>query len=252
MTDPHPARTGIILVAAGRGERLGAELPKALVHLAGRTLIDHALNTIVSLPWSGDLVVVAPEAWLGAVHHQAHQTHGFASVTDGWRITVIAGGVERHESVRLGLAAMGDDIDTVLVHDAARPLTPDTVFTEVRDAVHRHRCGVVPALPVADTLKSVAADGTIEHTIDRGSLIAVQTPQGFPRALLERAHAEPEQRAPHSPVPVTDDAELVQRVGGVVRTVPGSMRAHKVTTPDDLKLLDALAVSTGSGTKASA
>src|SRR5690606_12958000 len=118
--------------------------------------------------------------------------------------------------------------ETVLVHDAARPLTPRAVFQRVIDAVHETRGAVVPALPVADTLKRLADDGTVAATVDRSELVAVQTPQGFPRELLVGAH-EAHTAAATSSSP-TDDAELVQRFGGTVHTVPGDQLAHKLTT----------------------
>lgn len=233
MTGTHSARTGVILVAAGRGTRLGADVPKALVPLNGLTLLQHAFRTVTSLPWPGTVVVVAPAPWLDRVRAQISE---IPVGPHQWSVSVVPGGAERHESVQRGIAALDDTIDTVLVHDAARPLTPPSLFTEVRDAVHRWGCGVIPTLPIADTLKRVTADDRVTETVPRRDVVAAQTPQGFPRAILERAHA-----TVHPTIDVTDDADLVQRMGATVRSVPGRLEALKVTVADDLRLLAAIA-----------
>lgn len=251
---PHALSTlGVVLVAAGRGERLGAGRPKAFVELGGRTLIEHCLATVSALAGGGHLVVVVPAALapdtldiVAAVSHSG----------SAWDVSVTPGGRERHESVRFGIDALPGHVDVVLVHDAARPLAPAALFERVAAEVRRTGDAVIPALPVADTLKRVGPDGVVHETVDRSPLVAVQTPQGFPRLGLAAAHDRlgsgenspgglgsggfnPGGRGTASSGP-TDDAEVVQRAGGTVRTVAGDMFAHKLTTPGDLALLEAL------------
>lgn len=237
-TTPHPLPDlGVVLVAGGRGERLGAGAPKAFVTLGERTLLEHCIDTIVSLPHSGQLVLVvprerAPEALM--------LSHGLTAAHPRWRVSVVSGGRERHESVRFGLAALHDSIDTVLVHDAARPLASAGLFERVIAAVHRTGGSVVPALPVADTLKRVDGAGVVQETVNRSELVAVQTPQGFPKEILSAAHESAALLSEESSGAPTDDAEVVQRAGEVVTTVEGESRAHKLTTAFDRALLEAL------------
>lgn len=229
---PHALPTlGVVLVAAGRGERLGAAEPKAFVELHGRTLIEFGIAVATSLPHPGCLIVVVPEDRAA----QALDLVDRVVPSDAaWSVTVVPGGRERHESVRFGLDALPASIDTVLVHDAARPFASAELFERVITEVHRTGDSVVPALPVADTLKRIDADGVVHETVDRSPLVAVQTPQGFPRETLAAAHATAQLQAD----PPTDDAEVVQRAGGRVRTVRGETNAHKLTTPGDLRILD--------------
>lgn len=253
---PHPlARLGVVVVAAGRGERLGAGVPKAFVSLGGRSLLEYAIRTITHLPEGGHLVLVVPADRAAEV---LDTVAGNAVLEDslqdrGWFVSVVAGGRERHESVRFGIDALHPAIDVVLVHDAARPLASAALFERVAAEVRRLRAAVVPGLPVADTLKRVGADGIVHETVSRADLVAVQTPQGFPRELLEAAHVGLRERAADSDVAIaggesfvpTDDAEVVQQAGGHVHIVAGETRAHKLTTPDDLILLEALLLAAG-------
>lgn len=243
---PHElARLGVVLVAAGRGERLGAGKPKAFVELAGETLIERCARTITSLPGGGHLVVVVPEELAGETLALLAQ---FTAPGSRWELSVTPGGRERHESVRFGVDALPEYADVVLVHDAARPLTPAALFERVAAEVRRTAASVIPALPVVDTLKRVDSDGVVHETVDRSPLVAVQTPQGFPRELLAAAHDRlGSVTAPVGAEQPTDDAEVVQRAGGTVLTVPGEALAHKLTTPDDLTLLLALLGAQGLG-----
>ncbi|MGO1538042.1 MAG: 2-C-methyl-D-erythritol 4-phosphate cytidylyltransferase [Leucobacter sp.] len=233
-----PPSLGVIIVAAGNGLRLGADVPKAFVELQGRPLLSHGIETVLSLEHYGQLVIVAPK-------RRAPDTlalvHGLASGQSRWRVSVVSGGRERYESVRFGLAALHDSVDTVLVHDAARPLASAALFERVASEVRRTGDSVIPALLTVDTLKRVDDEGVVHETIDRASLVGVQTPQGFPREVLAAAHetAQLQYDADSDIAPPTDDAELVQRGGGTVRTVRGEERAHKITTADDLTLLEA-------------
>lgn len=247
---PHTLPSlGVVLVAAGRGERLGADRPKAFVELGGRTLIEHCITRICALPHAGHLVVVVPDALAAealSLIESARNDESNASAP-AWEISVVPGGRERHESVRFGIDALAEQVEVVLVHDAARPLAPTDLFDRVIDAVHSQGCSVIPALPVADTIKRVDASGVVHETVDRAPLVAVQTPQGFPREMLAAAHEDlriqssaADRGTKSTSSAPTDDAEVVQRAGGTVRTVLGDPLAHKLTTPGDLALLKAL------------
>jgi 2-C-methyl-D-erythritol 4-phosphate cytidylyltransferase len=154
-------------------------------------------------------------------------------------VRVVTGGASRADSVAAALAALPTDVDVVLVHDAARPLVPVTLIDRVVAAVQAGHGAVVPAIPLADTVRRVGPDGAVVETPDRASLRAVQTPQGFTRALLDRAYAAaPDLGDP--PQAPTDDAGLVERLGVPVHLVPGDPEAFKVTTPLDLRTAEAV------------
>ncbi|QZY53010.1 2-C-methyl-D-erythritol 4-phosphate cytidylyltransferase [Leucobacter tenebrionis] len=231
---PHALPSlGVVLVAAGRGERLGAGAPKAFVELHGRALLEFGIGVVTSLPHTGHLVVVAPESHAALALEIVDQVLPQESP---WEVSVVHGGRERHESVRFGLEALPESVETVLVHDAARPFASAELFERVLAEVVRTGDAVVPALPVVDTLKRVDEDGIVHETVDRATLVAVQTPQGFVRETLAAAHATAQiQRENDAP---TDDAEVVQRAGARVRTIEGEQRAHKLTTPADLAILE--------------
>lgn len=214
-------RTAVIVVAAGSGVRLGSGGPKAFVGIDEHTILRHALRGVFAGPLA-QVIVVAPADRLGDAQTDAVEAAG------GHRdlVTVVAGGGTRQESVRAGLAALWADVEIVLVHDAARALTPASVFERVVAAVRAGRDAVIPALPVVDTLKRVAAD-TVTALVDRAELAAAQTPQGFRRDVLDAAY----ERAGEE---YTDDAALVQAAGFPVYTVTGDERAFKITTPGDL------------------
>jgi 2-C-methyl-D-erythritol 4-phosphate cytidylyltransferase len=212
----------VVLTAAGRGERLGSGVVKALRELAGEPLLLHAIRGVRSVPAVGPVVVTAP---VGLVND-------LTVLLASYDVVVTAGGAERQESVRHGLAALPPGVDHVLVHDAARPLAPPSVFAAVIAALRAGAEAVVPVLPIADTVKRVI-DGRVTGTVERGDLRAVQTPQGFVLDVLVRAHA---QLGP----PATDDASLVERLGHTVHTVPGSEDALKVTHPFDLLVAEAV------------
>lgn len=210
----------VLVVAAGRGERLGVGVPKAFAALASWSILDHAL---VRVPTHAELIVVAPQTHL---EHARAIVALHAEVEARSPAIVVAGGETRQQSVAAGLAALSDEVDVVLVHDAARPLTPLEVFDRVIDAVRATGGGVIPTIPVTDTVKRVA-DGVVVETVDRSELVAVQTPQGFPRSALVAAYANA--AADH-----TDDAALFAAAGHSVTTVSGDERGFKVTTAADL------------------
>ncbi|HEY2984177.1 MAG TPA: 2-C-methyl-D-erythritol 4-phosphate cytidylyltransferase [Jatrophihabitantaceae bacterium] len=212
-----------ILVAAGDGRRLGSAVPKAFCEVRGRTLLEHALGPFVAHAAVRDLVVVAPAALLGRC----------AELT-GAGVTVVAGGATRQASVRAGLAALAPDVDAVLVHDVARPFVPVEVLDRVLAALAGGAVAVIPGLPVTDTIKRVDAGHVVAETLDRSTLRAVQTPQGFDRAVLVAAH----DAAPSGDV--TDDAGLVEARGATVVVVDGADEAFKITRPWDLVLAEAV------------
>ncbi len=220
MTDAYaaPGSVGVVLVAAGAGARLGREVPKAFVVVGDAPLVDHAVHGARAVPDVDQIVVVAPSGYVTELADR------YAADP---RLVVVAGGAERTDSVAAGLAVLDDACDVVLVHDAARCLTPPEVFERVIGAVRAGDAGVVPGLPVVDTVKSVDGNELVTGTPDRSALRAIQTPQGFSRGILVAAYA--------SPQAATDDAALVEAAGHHVRVVPGDPLAFKITTRADLE-----------------
>ncbi len=196
--------------------------------MAGEPLLVHALRRALASGVVDVVVVVAPEG------EQQH-VRDLLSPLGAHRLVVVPGGAERQDSVRRGLAALPADVDVVLVHDAARCLTPPAVFRQVVDAVRGGAVAVVPALPVSDTVKRVDARARVVETVDRSELVAVQTPQGFACAPLRAAH-----EAAAGAAPATDDAGMLEALGHEVLTVAGHDSAFKVTRPVDLVLAEAL------------
>ncbi|MDR5698231.1 2-C-methyl-D-erythritol 4-phosphate cytidylyltransferase [Agromyces aerolatus] len=220
----------VIVVAAGSGTRLAHSEPKAFVPLAGRTMLEFAVDAALGMHETPHLVLVVPE---GRVE-SARAAIAPAADAAGAPLDVVEGGVSRQDSVARGLALLPRLVDTVLVHDAARPLTPSLVFDEVVQAVRSRGHGVIPALDVVDTIKRVDSSHRVIDTVDRSTLAAVQTPQGFPREALDRAYASAGSE-------FTDDAALVASIGLPVDVVPGDARAFKVTVPADLHRAEQLA-----------
>ena len=218
---PH---TAIIVVAAGSGTRLAAGAPKAFVGIDAHSVLRHALDGVFAAA-PAQVVVVAPAGLEGDAETELRAAAG--DRVDLGR--VVTGGSTRQQSVAAGLAALWGDVETVLVHDAARALTPPAQIDAVAAAVTAE-VGVIPALPVVDTLKKVA-DGSVIAAVDRSGLAAAQTPQGFPRALLEAAY----EAAAVDGIEYTDDAALFAAAGHAVRHIDGSARAFKITTPADLE-----------------
>jgi 2-C-methyl-D-erythritol 4-phosphate cytidylyltransferase len=217
-----------IVAAAGSGLRLGAELPKALVPLAGRPLVCWAVEALRTGGVT-DVVVAVPAAERAA----------FAGALPA-DVVLVDGGATRTASVRAALAAAGPDADAVLVHDAARPLTPPDVVARVLAALADGARAVVPVLPVVDTVVTVADDGVVADAVPRAALRRVQTPQGFDRATLVAAYGALEDDAE-----LTDDAAVVRAAGVPVVTVAGDERAAKVTVAHDLALAELIARTTG-------
>ncbi|MEU9590222.1 2-C-methyl-D-erythritol 4-phosphate cytidylyltransferase [Streptomyces sp. NPDC048193] len=229
------ARTAAVIPAAGRGVRLGPGAPKALRALGGTPMLIHAVRAMAASRAVSLVVVVAPPDGAPEVKNLL-DAHALPERTD---FLVVPGGESRQESVRLGLDALPPEYDIVLVHDAARPLVPVDTVDGVIEAVREGAPAVVPALPLADTVKQVepaAVPGGPEPVVatpERARLRAVQTPQGFDRATLVRAHETVTDD-------VTDDASMVERLGPTVVVVPGHEEAFKVTRPLDLVLAEAV------------
>ncbi|MGL4338871.1 MAG: 2-C-methyl-D-erythritol 4-phosphate cytidylyltransferase [Rhodoglobus sp.] len=224
----------ILVVAAGSGTRLGADRPKAFVEVAGVTILERALGGVFQSAEAAQVIVVAPASHLTAAQDIAARAAGVA----GAAVSVVAGAEHRQGSVAAGLAALEPGIRTVLVHDAARALTPGALFDRVTHAVVRGGRGVIPGLPVSDTIKRVS-ESTVLETVDRSDLVQVQTPQGFPRAELEEAYAA-------ATVEYTDDAAVFCAAGHEVEVVSGEARAFKITTPWDLQRAERLCVGSSS------
>lgn len=210
-----------ILVAAGRGERLGDLRPKAFVELAGQALVLRSARAFDEAPSVSGIVAVVPEAEVGAARSLLAPVRKL--------VAVVPGGERRQDSVLEGLRQAPDGFDgVVLVHDAARPLVEVSLVEAVARAA-AEAGAALPVLPLADTVKRVR-DGLVVATLDREELGAAQTPQGFRLALLVEAY----EAAFRDRVTVTDEAMAVERLGAPVRAIPGSPRNRKITTPEDL------------------
>ncbi|MBT2483186.1 MULTISPECIES: 2-C-methyl-D-erythritol 4-phosphate cytidylyltransferase [unclassified Microbacterium] len=224
MTTLPVPDTAIIVVAAGSGTRLEARAPKALVGIDAHSILRHALDGVFAAS-PAQVVVVAPAGYEGDAEAELAAAAGDRRELG----RVVTGGATRQRSVAAGLAALWGGVTSVLVHDAARALTPPSLIDAVAAAVTVDS-GIIPALPVVDTLKKVDGDAVVD-VVDRSELAAAQTPQGFPRRLLEMAYAA----ALDSGVEYTDDAALFAAAGHPVRLIAGSPRAFKITTPADLE-----------------
>jgi 2-C-methyl-D-erythritol 4-phosphate cytidylyltransferase len=221
---------GVVIVAAGQGTRVGGAELKQFRWVAGKPMLLHSVQTFMARADVASVVVVLPRS-------HAADPPPWLFQCDVDRLLVSVGGSERSESVANGLEDLPEEVRIVLVHDAARPLIPDALVARIVDEARRGH-GAVPALPVVDTLKEVGVDGTVRRTVDRARLWRVQTPQGFPREMIMRAHAE----ARRARVAATDDAGLCERLGIPVVMVPGSERALKITDESDFARAEALSV----------
>ena len=222
---------GVVIVAAGSGSRVGGTELKQFRWVAGRPMLLHSVQTFMARRDVHTVVVVLPRS-------HAADPPPWLFQCDVDRLLVSVGGRERADSVANGLEDLPDEVTTVLVHDAARPLVDDALIGRVIDEARRGR-GAVPALAVVDTLKEVDGAGRVVRTVDRTRLWRAQTPQGFPREALARAYAEA--RRDHLP-PATDDAALFEGTGIPVIVVRGSERALKITDESDFARADALSL----------
>ncbi|AIT61827.1 2-C-methyl-D-erythritol 4-phosphate cytidylyltransferase [Corynebacterium doosanense] len=224
-----------LVAAAGRGTRLGAETPKAFVPLRDRTLLERSVEAMIATGCVDEVIVlVSPDMEGDAAAVLGRSGLDRAQIP----VRLVHGGGERADSIWAGLQAIGEDDAVVLVHDAARALTPPAMIARVARAVLEGSPAVIPVLPVSDTIKRVAGQ-TVVDTPDRAGLRAVQTPQGFDLAALREANRAYFTEAQQSFV-ATDDASLMEWHGAEVTCVPGDALAFKVTTPIDLTLATAI------------
>lgn len=221
---------GVVIVAAGSGARTGSAELKQFRWVAGKPALLHSVQAFMARPDVALVVVVLPKAY-------AADPPPWLFQCDVDRLLVSVGGTERHESVVSGLEDLPEEVEIAVVHDAARPLVTDETIARVIEEARRGH-GAIAALPVVDTLKEVDEAGRVVRTVDRARLWRAQTPQAFPRHLLEAAHVV----ARRDRVGATDDAALVERLGGVVVVVRGSERAMKITEPGDFARADALSL----------
>jgi 2-C-methyl-D-erythritol 4-phosphate cytidylyltransferase len=223
--DGNGSSTWAILVAAGEGTRLGADRPKAFVAFGGRVLLAESLERLDASDWIDAVVVAVPADWEEAAIVLAEEL--VASKV----AAVVPGGTTRVESVLAALAEIPDEALVVIVHDVARPLIDDAVIERVLGPLAEGYDGVIPVLPVADTVKRVER-GIVVETVDRSAFVTVQTPQAFTATALRAAYRDP------SPVDATDCASLVEGCGGRIRVVAGDARLLKITTKADLALVE--------------
>jgi 2-C-methyl-D-erythritol 4-phosphate cytidylyltransferase len=221
---------GVVIVAGGKGTRTLSDDLKQFRWVAGKPMLLHSVQLLQSRDDVGMVVVVLPQEHVGDPPPWLFQC-------DTERLLLSVGGRERSDSVRNGLEDLPDEAQIVVVHDAARPLATKKMFNDVVN-VARVGHGAVPGLPVVDTLKRVDPSGSILETVSRASLVRVQTPQAFPRKMLEDAHSQ----AAKSGITATDDAALCERLGYRVVVVPGSERAIKITTEADFARAEALSI----------
>lgn len=256
-SQPGPA-TAVIVVAAGSGQRLGYGMPKAKVPLGGDTILTHALRGVAAAGIAQQICIALPpgdtelRALCQAFTQELAAGHSGAASGSGVRapvVTVVDGGADRADSVRAAMAALLPNIESVLVHDAARALTPEAVFHRVAAALGAGASAVIPVIPVVDTVKTVeptTGDGAavapelVTGTAPRESLRAVQTPQGFALSTLKRAHEAASGFDAGQAALVTDDAMLVELIGVPVHAVRGASQSLKITTPLDLILAEGL------------
>jgi 2-C-methyl-D-erythritol 4-phosphate cytidylyltransferase len=220
-------KASAIIVAAGGGNRLGRNEPKAFVVLAGRTMLSWSLATIAQVPAIEEVVIAVPAGREAAARREAS--------TLSIPVKITPGGAERQDSVHIALALTSAQSELVVIHDAARPLANAQIFEACLLAANRAG-GAIAAIPVADSLKRVDGSHAISATIPRSDLWQAQTPQAFRRALIVAAH----DRAMRDQVAVTDDADLAERIGARVEVVECASPNLKITTEADLELATAL------------
>ncbi|WP_426998253.1 2-C-methyl-D-erythritol 4-phosphate cytidylyltransferase [Pseudarthrobacter sp. N5] len=241
--------TAVIVVAAGSGERLGYGMPKANVPLGGDAILTHALRGVAEAGIARQICIAVPRGDTELRALCATFADGLGSGPDTPEITVVDGGSTRSDSVRSALAALRDGTEAVLVHDAARALTPPSVFHRVLESLAAGAVAVIPVVPVVDTVKMVVeangrdariAPELVTGTAPREKLRAVQTPQGFELATLKRAHEAAALFDDRQSAAVTDDAMLVELLGVPVHAVRGASQSLKITTPLDLIIAEGL------------
>ena len=206
-------KSAAIIAGAGMGHRLGAEIPKALIQIQGITLLERAFISLSKVV--DEIVITAPAGY----------EEQFKAIV-GQSAEVVTGGVLRSDSIRVALKALSPSVESVLIHDAARALASSALAARALDELRSGQSAVIPVLKVIDTIKEIDRDGFVRATPDRSSLVAAQTPQGFNRQVLERAHSASDD--------ATDDAALVEAIGVKVKTIEGEVSAFKITTKEDI------------------
>lgn len=206
-------KSAAIIAGAGMGHRLGAEIPKALIQIQGISLLERAFISLSKVV--DEIIITAPAGY----------EEQFKAIV-GQSAEVITGGVLRSDSIRVALKALSPSVESVLIHDAARALASSALAARVLGDVQSGQSAVIPVLKVIDTIKEIDRDGFVRATPDRSSLVAAQTPQGFNRQVLERAHSASDD--------ATDDAALVEAIGVKVKTIEGEVLAFKITTKEDI------------------
>lgn len=206
-------KSAAIIAGAGMGHRLGADIPKALIQIQGITLLERAFISLSKVV--DEIVITAPAGY----------EEQFKAIV-GQSAQVITGGVLRSDSIRVALKALSPSVESVLIHDAARALASSALAARVLAELRSGQSAVIPVMKVIDTIKEIDRDGFVRATPDRSSLVAAQTPQGFNRQVLERAHSASDD--------ATDDAALVEAIGVKVKTIEGEASAFKITTKEDI------------------
>lgn len=224
------ADVGVVIVAGGKGTRSGGNELKQFRWVAGKPMLLHSVQIFQERPDVGMVVVVLPHEFVGDPPAWLFQC-------DTERLLLSVGGRERIDSVRNGLEDLPEDVEVIVVHDAARPLVTAKMIDDVILEARKGNAAA-PGIPVVDTLKRVDETGAVVETVDRAGLVRIQTPQAFPRDMLIAAHRD----AIAAGVTATDDAALCERLGIKVVVVPGSERAMKVTTEEDFARADAMSI----------
>lgn len=219
-----------VIVAAGRGQRMGSDRPKQFLPLGGKPILAHALDLFLSFGDIDPIILVVAQKDLAATHSIPLPLHSFHE-----KIHLVTGGESRQASAFNGLQAIGAQEGIVLIHDGARPLVSMRLIEACVKGARRYGA-CIPALTVNDTLKRVNDDDMVNSTVTRQGHRLVQTPQAFELSLIRRAH----QRAAAEHWQATDDASLVERLGEKVKVIPGEMDNIKITTPEDLRFAEKL------------
>ncbi len=224
------ADVGVIIVAGGAGSRVGGNELKQFRWVAGKPMLLHSVQIFQQRADVGMVVVVLP-------YEHAGDPPPWLFQCDTDRLLLSVGGKERGDSVRNGLEDVPDDLTFVMIHDAARPLVTESMIERVMSEARKGH-GAAPGIPVVDSLKQADSERRIVATIDRTNIFRIQTPQAFPREMIERAHAD----ARSAGMRAADDAALCERLGLTVVIVPGSERALKITDESDFARAEALSI----------
>jgi 2-C-methyl-D-erythritol 4-phosphate cytidylyltransferase len=215
-----------LIPAAGRGRRMGCDVEKQFMHVAGKPLLAHTLACFEATPGIDRVVVIVPPGREAYCAEEIVAVEGFRKIAH-----IVTGAETRQGSVTAGFRCVGENVDVVVIHDGARPFVSPLLIQTSVDLAYRYGSAIA-AIPESDTLKRVSVDGTVVETVDRQQLWRAQTPQAFQRSILERALAHAEEHD----LDATDEASLVESLSWPIRIIPGSMWNFKITTPDDLRL----------------